>query len=390
MHMNLPEPFDTYNYVISARNDIPSQGGLLFPYLEQLARDDHTTIPSLFSVQLLGLLGDTEEVATGVYSSLTSAWAQMKITTWGKELSHMFTGLRLAYETGAGYRAMVSPQGEYSGFILLGGFFSVYRDGIEFRSGTSANLQAAYVTATPHLQSLETVYRLLNFQDDMARNTARAEARSLYSVAKDVRAVGYNVNNLPALKAALIHVSFAQDRYLSINASNIVRVLRIMHDGIGEEQLPLHHTAVFEQSQHRRILSAFGSTAPSFRIEGGRLAPLTGSFSFTKKTGKGKMEQMMTTMYAAVRPLADAWVDLEMVLSTKDLLTAAGTPLASRASAKSLIRSYEGANGVAVLAALRTLAGVAMNAEASGSKRKREADDESGAGAAKKRALDIY
>jgi len=66
--------------------------------------------------------------------------------------------------------------------------------------------------------------------------------------------------------------------------------------------------------------------------------------------------------------------------------------LASRASAKSLIRSFEGNYGSQILGALRSLAGVTVNAEAMDKGKKRARDDEGDDAVreAKRRALDTF
>jgi hypothetical protein len=382
--MNLPHAYDTFNYVISRGVDIPNDEGLLFPYCEDLVKDDHQTIPEMLSRQLFRLLAEDETNAHATLQALVAGWDMLKITSWGKELSHMFTGLRLAFETGAAYRATVSSEGYYSGFILSGGYFSVSRGGTVFSAQAFASLQTAWDAASPHASSLVAIYDDITFPDDMARNSARVDATCMYDVGLALRTHGYNSVNLVRIKSHLSNLAFARDRYLQLNAGNLTTVLNCISSGKGEEDVPLHHVAVFSTNRTHRLLSAFGPVAPSFRVEGGRLMPLTGDFTISQKTKQGQVKKaQVVSMFTVLKGWEKACEDFDLVVSSKDILSPAGTTLAGRASSRSLIRSFDGDQGKAVLASLRKVCGVMMT-EGSGSLKRKAEDD--GRGEAQKKA----
>jgi len=392
MNMNLPQEYDDYDYIIRSAKDLPNSSGIVCPYVESLAQSDHHTVPFILNGLFFGLLNTSMEACRESAKSMVSAWDDFKDTPWGKELAHMYTGIRLAVESASGIRIMVTPQNVYQGFILLGVGFTLSIGDRFFPVITFTDLQATYTSATPHDAALTQILSLVNFDDDMQRQKVKKELTCLYDLGKGIREKGYSINDREKIAKLAQDVTFVSDRYLPITGDNIAKVFNTMNESFGEERFPLHHLALFENDRKRRLLSAFGATAPSFLIAGGRKMELSGNFSFNRVTKKGKSEVKVTRMHCVVVPLEKAFTDLDLMILHKHVVSPVGTPFASRASSRSLIREFDGTIGIEVLAALRKVTGTTVSNVPSTSNEKRKADEEAAAESSKKAraALDDF
>lgn len=374
-HMNLPTDFDTYNPTITSSAGIPNSKGLIFPFLLDLAREDPVSIMHLLRTKLFPCLGANRLECAHALRIIQEALPQFHMTEAGKELTHMAVGITLALDSGAQISFVSGAQGSYGGFILSGHRFSVSMRNNVFLPQSFEDLQNQYQNASPHDYALTRVFEYIHFADDMERQAARQSATSLYHVSKHIREKGYNANDREHMENHLKNVTFIGDRYLPITSDNLARVLTTMHESFGEENLPVHHLAVFETSRDRRLWSAFGAFAPSFVIEGGRKMELGGEFTFERMESGGKKTVQTSVVHVVLKELRKAWVDLERVKTEHVIWNLAG--LASRASARSMVRDFGGQHGRRILGALRLYCGVEEKAEkASGSKRKRDDEED--------------
>jgi hypothetical protein len=385
--MNLPRAYSSYDHCCHTAGDIPSSPGLIFPYVHTLARNDPAFIPAILNNVLNGLHGDDEKANADMLATLLKGWSGIHITPWGDELTHIYVGINLAMQTGAQLRTFTTSQNAYAGFILLGAHFTVYVDGKTYVPQTHVQLQSDFQKASPHSASLERLFEMITYDDDLTRVGARTRCRSLYDVSLALRSNGYNSNNRESIAKEARNLCFVKDVYLPLNPGTISRVLVCMATGIGESEIPLHHLAIFDNDKNHRLLSAFGASCPSFLIDGGRSIPLSGNFGYRKKikvSGK-QVEVDVHTMYVAVKPFDQAVKDLDAVLSEKLVKTPAGTAMASRVSARAMIREYDGQGGLEILAALRAAAKVVVSDNPSAANmKKRRAEEESEAGSSKK------
>jgi hypothetical protein len=385
--MNLPTPFAAHEGYIHSDNDIPNDSGLLFPYELGLARDDHHTIPKVLESYFFNILGGTAIEAQMMLHFLCEGWKELKMTRWGHELAHAFTGIRLAFETGAGIRVLVGPTGHYGGFFLTGGCFQVLCGNKLRHSQTFATLQSEFASTSQHSSALTSLFSMLTFPSDIERASAMSGCTSMTQVSRVIRTQGYNINDRERMAKYLTYIQFPADVFLSANATNVARVLKVIANGIGEESLPMHHLAVLDTVLAHRCLSAFGAGIPSFIFEGGRRMELSGQFSFKQKTKiRGKpVEVLVNTMYACIKPYKQACDDFDRVLSEKAVYTLAGTSRGGNASTKSLQREYDGIHGTEILSALRSVAKVVVSADAtSANEKKRKAEEQAVSAVTKK------
>jgi hypothetical protein len=381
-NMNLKErDLSKVKYTVVEANDIPGDNTLLFPFVSALAQDDGEMVLSTINRYMFGLLGTDEESSLAAYTLLKEGWGVLKNTMWGDELAHLYSCIKLCFMTGSMGRVIVTPNNIYQGFILIGTGYSLIQYDTTYTPVTKADFAKAFKSSSPHTSSFIELLDLVNFPDDMARVAAKASYNKTYQIAAAFRQFGYNSNDEERIRRLARNLVFPLDNPIPITSINVTNVLSAMSsESISEESFPLHYQAILEKDRRNRLLSAFGSVAPSFLVPGGRSVSLDGSFEYAV-TVKGKKEMKTTTrMFAIVVPWEKACEDLATLLVKHDVLTPIGTPLVGRASSFSMIREYNGPGGISVLGALRSLCGVSMtgaSTSAAGKRKREDGSDES-------------
>jgi len=374
-HMNGLTALTTYNPYISSVTELPTNPGFIFPFVEDLSKPDSVNfVPSVIEDYFFEALGGSKEIATGVLSNIRAGWGNIKETDLGQWLCHLATGIKLSIETGAGIKVIYTTG--YRGFLLYGGGFQLYHRGELLEPATHQEIADAFDNALPHSNSLDGILALLNYTSAIDRAAGRNRVTSMHSLRKEIYDRGYNVNNEQAIRSFALHLNFTTHPYLGINAHNIAIILRAMTQPEAiDAGFPIHPLYLLSTNRNHRLWSAFGATAPTFMIPGGRVIPLTGTFSYTEKVraGKAKVEHSVHKMHIQVVPLEKAIQDLDRVLTSKDVHSPIGTPLARKASTLSIYREFKDRAATDVLAALRQAAGVQVTNQGGSNQRVRNA-----------------
>jgi len=374
-HMNGLQPLVTYRPYISSVTDLPNQGGFLFPYVEDLSKPDTMNIvPDIIERYFFEALGESKEIASGVLSNIRAGWGNIRETDLGQVLAHLSTGIKLSIETGAGIKVIYNTG--YKGFLLYGNGFQIVHRGELLDPASHAELVDAFDTALPHNNSLGNIMNLLNYANAIDRAAGQARVTSMHLLRVEIRTVGYNVNNEQAIRVNALNLNFPTQPFLGINAHNIAIVLRAMTQPEAVDSgFPLHPLYLLSQNRNHRLWSAFGATGPTFMIPGGRVIPLTGTFSYKEKVraGKAQVEHTVNKMHIQVVPIEKAIQDLDLVLTSKDVHSPIGTPLARKASSLSIYREFKDKAATDVLAALRQAAGVVVTNQGAANPRIRNA-----------------
>jgi len=389
--MNLSvKDLEKFNYVIKSGSDLTSDNVLIFPFVEALAKSDDDTVLSTIQRFMMPLMGSNREEAINNFQDLRSQWGVLKPTLWGDELAHIYSAVKLALLTGATVRVITTPNHIYQGFVLVGDGYTLYQWGNEFSPVPNSTFLKEFERTSPHTASFNELMELILFEDDMERAKEKPLIDTMQKVALALRMKGYNGSHEEKIKLLARNLIFPTDHFLPVTAHNVTRVLTAMTNNESEEHYPLHSLAILERDRKKRLLSAFGATAPTFIIPGGRMVSLDGEFQYTAMVGKEKKAIKTTRMFAQVVPLERAFLDLDKLLVSRNVYTPIGTPLAGRASSFSLIREFSGTGGAAVLGALRNLCGVTMKMETGGGFGKRGRGEEEEAGSSKKLKMDEF
>lgn len=316
------------------------------------------------------------------FESFKTGWGAMVGTTWEMELTHLYWVLGAALEAQSTTRVIVDNAGKYQGSMILGGGFSIQigKEGTNYSAVSHADLVSALPRSTPHLGALTEIYANIIFTNDEARAQAVASCLSMHDIRSAIALNGATERTGQAIDERAPFLSFPNDPpFLSVTAHNIQTVLQAIADpGISERQFPLHYSALRVHNRSERLLSAFGVTAPSFRVPGGKEMSLERSFEATRKGADGKMESVAVRKIAVVmKPYREAFSDLSTVISTRKILNPFGSAVVGRISSNSLLRSFERESCDGILGALRGACSIsALMGGGEASKRKHDDDQE--------------
>lgn len=385
-HGNLPTDLGKIDYYSRNKADLLNDGGMIFPFVAELARDDDSIVIRTLERYFFEMLGSTSAVAMDRMNTIRADWGCLKATRWGDELAHLYAGIDLCFQTGTALDIIPTARTRYGGFILYGGSFTLQRHDVEYGPVSYTDLQTAFESASPHDAALLELYGMIHFPDDITRVGAHAAARRIGDVARDLRRYGFDMMEREKIKQLAGQIEFGVDTSLPLNGPEVARVIAAIKDtSKPETDFPLHRLAILEPDRAKRLLSAFGAYGPSFKIPGGRKLSLeTESFKYIRKAvgpAKKKVEQTTTRIFCQVVPWEQACKDLADVISEKSIWSPVGTPISARASTRSMLREFEGVAGANVVAALKSLSGVSISGEPSTAGGKRKAEDEAGGSA---------
>lgn len=357
---NLPEK-DVKKFkdiYVTTKDQIPNEGGILLPFVSELAREDDNIVPRVIERYFFNLLGDTKQECIDTFDLVKASWGNIKMTSWGDELAHMFACIDVSFQAGTYIKLLVSPKSGYNGCVLLGGGFTLARGDEEWEPVTFEKLQESYNLASPHGAAFDKIWSLISFPDDFDSDAAKLDVLSTAQLAAIVRKYGYQSMAVKEIKSAARNLDFAADQYFSVSAVNIVRVLQAIHDkDMDETTFPLHRLAFLEADRTNRLLSAFGAYSFSFQVAAGRKMSLRDDkFVFKMRgTGKKMIEIETHRMFVEIVPWEKACESFKVTLTDASVKSPIGTELMSRMSTKSTVKEFNGDAGKAVLEALQFL-----------------------------------
>jgi len=371
----------TYNKYIGSVASMPNNSGFIFPFVEDLAREDDGTVPEVIAQYFMHALGESKEVASGVFESLKSGWGIIRKTKFGDQLAHIYSGIKLAIETGAQIKLIYTTQ--YGGFTLSGSGFSIVHRGSLRDPVSYDELQAQFENAIPGARALANILDQLTMTAAEKAAALALPPTNMHQLRALITRHGYNINNEQAIRTNAIHLQFPDQPYLVINSHNVSAVLKaISQPATNDVNFPIHPLMILSPVRNHRLWSAFGDHAPTFIIPGGRSIDLeSNQFSYKEKSrsGKAKIEHTVTKMHIQIVPLQKAITDFDAMMVQKHVLSPIGTPLMKKVSSLSVFREFAGNSATEVLAALRQAAGVTV-VQGTHVGMKRKADDVGGIG----------
>jgi hypothetical protein len=392
-HCNLDTPADTYTYTVEGDSQLSSNyTGLSLPYSSALTKTDYQIVPRVISRYFMGVLGTADDIAMAEFDEVKSSWGNICKTSWGDELAHMFRGVELALECQATLRVVKTHQNVYRGLILYGGMFEIQMRDKVYTPVPKDELIKELVNSNPHAAALNFIFESISYPDETIRNTEKAAVTNLRDINTQIMLRGV-IGSRHAEVVKMAHrLTFPQADYLNVTSHNITMVFSaIANLSIMEHTFPLHPDAITSSSRTERLLSAFGSEVPVFRVPGGKAMSLEGRFSVRERGTTGQPEDRdIHTIGAILLPLDRAYQAFKEMKDTKKVLNPFGSRLASQASSASRIKKWEKDSGDAVIAALRAAVGAQAFVPGSASKRKADDDDIDERGTKRSAAFDMF
>lgn len=350
--------------------------------------DFATPLSFLSNYFLYGLGGDIAE-SHETFEFLRGTWGVIARTPWGYELAHMYFCLRHALSTQSTLRLLLNADMTYEGSIILGSKFSISFNGNEpIEAKDRETLVKDYAQASPHDTTLVKIFSKILYEDEMTRGSDLQIVNNYHDVRHCIARKGMTEEGRVYAKKHAHLLKFADTKpYLTFTAENISAVLEAIFDEQkSEQEFPMYPSMIIETSRRARLWSAFGPTAPSFRVIGGKVMSLEGAFEVREKEkGKDAITKSVKKLGYIIKPLDKSLQDLEETISSKNVINPHGSNVVARVSAQSLIRTLEGDSCTKVLGALRRVSGVTIMDEEGTAKGKRRNDANGDAEKANKR-----
>lgn len=389
IHTNLVTPKTSYRYMIVTDNDIPtSDNGLVMPYVTHLTKTDNQTVPRVIQNFFMGYLGVNAGQALQMFESVKMGYGVIAKTGWGDELSHMYKCIDIALRTQCYLRVLQGPNVSYGGCVLFGGMYTIRHGDREFQSVDRPTLVQALKKASPHHAALIDILVLAG--------KTTAEATVVASTIFKMTELSFTIRSLALTEVAKLEITkkaqllnFSNSDYLTPTSYNVSRVFNaINNSAVSDHSFPLHPDAILYTERAYRLLGAFGVTAPSFRVVGGKKMSLEGLFQVPEiKDGERTLRNVSKIGYYMV-PLKVAIEDFRTMKEEKSILNPFGNPIGNRVSTNSVVRSVEKEAMMSVLSSIRNAVGA--SAEVSQASKRKAQQEEEGSEAIKKARTDLF
>jgi hypothetical protein len=361
---------------------------VFFAYSEALSKFDHRTVITVIRDYFFGCLGEDVEEAEEMFASLQSGWGNVAKTEAGNEFAHMFKMIEISLKTQTRFVPVFGEK--YTGGFLFGNGYSLIINNEPVTITEASKFNDMLIHTDQHLSTLASILKKINFASDDDRIGHFTTCKRMWDL--KVLLEGLSLNGGSSQQDSVLKLAktlnFQNDRPYKVTAHNIAEVLSFISDPSKDlATLPyLHHTQLFSNNRMHIARSAFGHTAPSFRIAGGKVMSLLRPFTITARNGKskGEEERTITKIGAQVVPLDLAIRHLQEVVDKKEILN----PFANARTHLSddhIHKAFEKESCSTLVAALRKVAGATVM-DAGGSSRKR-GNDESGPSGRKKAKL---
>jgi len=249
-----------------ARNisDIPNQRGIFCRYIPELAKEDYYSVCSIIT-SMSTLTGNSIEAIQYFQSLLTHNWNHIASSENGKEYSHIAKVILIAQQCQS-VCIPVYTNKVYQGCVIAGDGWTIVADNKVYEPLSYDEIIASIIDANQHSSSLERIRVIL----DEPVETMRGIKKSISNKGDLTREA------IDELKKLLPRLNF-QDPFVPFTTDDVCNHLNLLADPAIEipDEVAMHHTAVFQEGREWDVLSAFGSSAPTFNIQNSSMIKLS-------------------------------------------------------------------------------------------------------------------
>jgi hypothetical protein len=282
-------------------DEIPNCSGLFFPYVAELSSPDTETVPHLIEQYLFQSLGDTPEKQLERMEKLRRAWGLVGKTESGNTSAHLCKVLSLAIQSQARVFPIIQDE-VYEGCVLLGARLFVGLNGTVYRPVPYNKLQSELGSFSTHSRTLAEIAEVCEMKQEWIAEKVTTMRKLRNALLKKK----LTEEKRDTVRKLAVHLHF-KEKFMPVNSNTLSTLLDDLSQ-IEDEQdddLPMHHTALFSNDAIFVALSAFGFQAPSFSIE-----------NCPKIELKGSAPQ---TLVIRQKPLDIACQDWKTVLESKEI-----------------------------------------------------------------------
>ncbi|QMP84025.1 hypothetical protein [Rhizoctonia solani ambivirus 1] len=391
MPVKLITPFDDMPLSYDLKH-VPEGHGVFFRYFSELAKFDFSTIPSVINRYFLGCLADDEEDAQERFANIKQGYGIIAKTETGKILSHLFFCIDLSLRLQTTLRVVIH-NGIYCGVVMLGTGYTLRMLGRDIVPQRPEVLKASYLKASPHANALDQIFQKLDFGSDEQKQRYLSTTNSMWDLKRIIQGVSVigGSTGVEAVKKLAKKLYFPGEVAVPASANGIQSVLRCISDGTKDISTLgyLHHSYLFSEDRVELAFAAFGGVAPSFRVPTGRHMKINEAFRVTSKDRSGNVTTRdVNKISAHLVPLEVAIKEFRDFMRDKTVFNVFGNQVV-HTSDSAIFKTYKDEGFIAVLGALREVAGVTTVDTQSGGK-KRKADDDAEGGRKKKKYVEEF
>jgi hypothetical protein len=249
---------------------IPNTDGVVFPFVEELAKWDDRTVIDTIGRYFMRCLGHTTDGCLTSHSRMCIAWKKsIHKTMLGDQLSHLFKVISVAIPSQSRVFPVLVGR-RYTGCYLSGSGYSLAIRGEIFRPVSYTKNQGDF----DHFESTDAVLkRILGIVtddvddewDDMKDQGVEESMRKLNKYLTNKWTV--TADNLELIRVEASKIHYPQE-YLRINMENIRLVLTWVRKGEVPDSMAMHSNGLGKPDILSSALSVFGPAVPSPEIPG--------------------------------------------------------------------------------------------------------------------------
>jgi hypothetical protein len=388
--VNLPVDPESAPITFTDRT-VPDYSGLTFPFVPELCKPDRTTVVTLIQRYFFKGLGDDETEAQEEYEQILSAWGNIVGTDFGDEFTHFCKVVEIALLT----QTIICPiftGRTYEGCAMMGSGYRIRIGAEDLEAQPKAILKPALRKMDWHYNALAEIMGRLSFLTDADRQAATMKLKKMSDLKHlfDTLTLDGGEMSRTKVREMARFLRFPGDSSFEVTAFNISAVLDVIGDPTKTyENIPISHISLLSSDRVLNCLSAFGETAPSFRVPGGKTMSLERPFEIAERDNGGKIKgnRVVKKLGCLIVPVEMAAAHYKEVTKDHCVLNPFGNAKVQN-SASHINKVFEGESCSLILESLRRSMKVTVTT-ASGSKRK-ERDEEQLGPRKKGRAADIF
>lgn len=266
-------------------NTIPDAPGIFFQYVDELAKEDKSTVLDTVRHYFAKFLGSTVAGIHEAWAFYYKTWFRLADTRSANIITHMFTGISLSLQT----QTVCFPVfngGHYQGYVLSGYHFSVSVRGVIYNPIGRTELLTLLNDANTHIKFVREAIEIISDstetgdEDFLPLADEVTSFRELYIAAR--HAINLTLEDRQKIAKLGEKMSFTT-KFWNASQANLELVLRaaaiydpnreVNEDGDYTTGListaPMAPSAILRNDKWSCLLSVFGEFAPSPNLPGG-------------------------------------------------------------------------------------------------------------------------